>query len=298
MIRDPAPALTAPALTPMTPQHVDAAVQLSRAAGWPHRAEDWALLLSLGGGLVATDAGGRVLGTALRADFGAVSVANMILVAAELRGRGLGRQLFETLLSRAPDARWRLVATNDGLPLYRSLGFVETGLVRQYQGVVPDGYDPASDAEWVTPDAALRTQIIGMDQDAGGAARAAFFAAIDAQARIAVLRGADGLQGFGVLRPFGQGHVLAPLIARDATTATQILRRVAGSMAGRFLRIDTLSPPGGACPLAAPVAEAGLGLAGTGIDMIRPPISGGPPAHRPDPPRIYHRFALAAQALG
>lgn len=289
-------------LTAMTPQHIDAARRLSQAAGWLHRREDWALLLSLGEGLVVTDDAGddgaRVLGTAIRADFGPVSVANMVLVDAELRGRGMGRQLFEALLSRAPDATWRLVATNDGLPLYRSLGFVETGFVRQYQGVVPDGYNPPSDAEWVTPDAALRAQIIAMDQDAGSATRAAFFAAIEAQARIAVLRGVDGLQGFGVLRPFGHGHVLAPLIARDASAAAQILRFVAGSMAGRFLRIDTLSPPGGACPLATPVMDAGLGLVGTGIDMIRPPSSGGPPAHRPDPHRKYHRFGLAAQALG
>lgn len=46
------------------PQHLDAAVELSRQAGWPHRREDWALVLSLSKGFVAIE-NGRVVGTAM-----------------------------------------------------------------------------------------------------------------------------------------------------------------------------------------------------------------------------------------
>ncbi len=42
------------------PQHLDAAVELSRQAGWPHRREDWALVLSLSKGFVAIE-NGRVV---------------------------------------------------------------------------------------------------------------------------------------------------------------------------------------------------------------------------------------------
>ena len=42
--------------------HLDGAVLLSREAGWPHRREDWAMLLTLGQGFVALQ-GDTVVGT-------------------------------------------------------------------------------------------------------------------------------------------------------------------------------------------------------------------------------------------
>ena len=61
---------------PFAPDHLPGALHLSRAAGWPHRAEDWALVLSLSQGLVALE-GQRVVATALVTPFGAVGMVNM-----------------------------------------------------------------------------------------------------------------------------------------------------------------------------------------------------------------------------
>ena len=115
------------------PDHMDAALRLSRAAGWPHRATDWALVAGLSRGIVALEAG-EVVATALATPFGPVAMANMIIVDERLRGRGLGRQVMEHALALAEPQEWRLVATQSGLPLYRKLGFVECGLVHQHQG--------------------------------------------------------------------------------------------------------------------------------------------------------------------
>ena len=41
---------------PFGAEHLDAALRLSRAAGWPHRREDWALIAGLSKGVVALDA--------------------------------------------------------------------------------------------------------------------------------------------------------------------------------------------------------------------------------------------------
>lgn len=46
---------------------------------------------------------------------------------AEHRGRGLGRALLSTAIAAHPDRPFTLVATDAGLPLYESMGFVPVG---------------------------------------------------------------------------------------------------------------------------------------------------------------------------
>ncbi len=51
-------------LSAFEPAHLAGALGLSRAAAWPHRLEDWAMLLSISKGVVVLD-GETVLATAL-----------------------------------------------------------------------------------------------------------------------------------------------------------------------------------------------------------------------------------------
>jgi hypothetical protein len=74
-------------LEALTPAHLDGAVALSRAEGWPHRPEDWALILGLGRGIAALD-GDRVIGTAMATPYGPAGTVGMIVVARDWRGRG------------------------------------------------------------------------------------------------------------------------------------------------------------------------------------------------------------------
>ena len=291
--------LSGPALRPMTAADLPAALRLSREAGWPHRLEDWALVLQTGEGFVATGPGGEVQGTAMRSHFGAVSMANMIIVGESLRGRGIGRRLLEAVLALAPEDEWRLVATPEGLPLYQSLGFTPTGIVRQYQGQLPGNpVPPPGDTEirWAdTSDYPVLTRLSALDEEATGARRHPFYAALPEDARIAILpetggQDPDGIAAFAVLRPFGKGLALAPLIARDAPAAARLLRQVAHQTEGRFLRLDTVSAPGADCPLAEALAATGLPEVNRGTEMRR--------SARPPQTRNFHRFALAAQALG
>ncbi|MBJ2152856.1 GNAT family N-acetyltransferase [Paracoccus sp. IB05] len=286
-----------PILRPLTRDHLAGALLLSRQAGWPHRAGDWSLLHQISQGFVVTGAGGEVLGTAMRTPFGPVSMANMIIVDQALRGRGMGRRLLQALLDLAPKDEWRLIATPEGFPLYQSLGFTETGTIRQYQGTLtttdtfPD-VPGAPAARW--SDAPDLAQLARLDQLAQGADRHIFFQAIPDKARVAIVEDAGGLAAFGILRPFGRGWALAPLIARDSAAATAILALAAFESTGRFLRIDTISAPGVDCPLAGPLARIGLPEVGRGTAMTRP----GPGKTPITPIGTYQRFALAAQALG
>jgi predicted N-acetyltransferase YhbS len=262
---------------PFGPQHLPGAHRLSREAGWPHRPDDWALVAALSRGIAVTEAD-TVVATALVTPLGPVAMANMIIVDAGMRGRGLGRQVMERAMALLAPQAWRLVATQSGLPLYEKLGFQACGQILQHQGQVADLAAPVG-VRWA--EAADLAALETMDHRATGAERGALIAALAAQGRIAMIPG----QGYGVVRDFGRGQLLGPVIARDAGVAQDLLTFLLAGKAGRFMRIDTTESAG----LVPWLDRIGLVHVDTGIEMQR-----GAPAAAQE----YNRFALAAQALG
>jgi hypothetical protein len=206
----------------------------------------------------------------------------MIIVARDWRGRGLARAMLERLMEGDP-RQWRLIATADGLPLYRKLGFVETHRIVQQQGPVAAIAAPEGVA-WAEPDDT--NAIAALDRAATGMDRAGLVAALAGAGRLAVIRDAGGLAGYAALRPFGRGEVAGPVVARDAADARRLLAFLFAGRPGALLRVDTPEASG----LVDWLAAQGLAPVGGGIAMVR----GGAPAAAPE----FQSFALAAQALG
>jgi len=262
--------------------HFDDALHLSQAAGWPHRREDWHLLSRLGRGVVAL-ADGRVVGTALATPFGAVAMANMIIVDAAMRGRGLGRRLMTQAMASVEVPEWRLTATDDGLPLYQKLGFVATGRVLQHQGTAfpqtqPDG------VEWA--DAVDLEAIATLDRQATGAERGALIVRLMIEGQLAVIRRGGDPVGYASLRRFGRGDLIGPVVAETPEMAQRLISFLISQSHSSFLRVDTTEAAG----LAPWLTAQGLAPVGGGISMRR----GGSPL----PAAPVQCFALAAQALG
>lgn len=264
-------------LEPFGPAHIPEAVALSAEAGWPHRAEDWALTLGVSTG-VAAMSGARLVGTALCSGFGGVAALNMIIVAGALRGRGLGRRLMEATIALAEGRELRLTATAEGMPLYEKLGFAPVGRILQHQGPARAG----------APEKPVRTggeediaAFAAADLAASGMARAALLARIAAAGEVLTTEG-----GFAMLRPFGRGHVVGPVVARDAAAARALIAEAARRRAGGFLRVDLPETAG----LSDFAETLGLAHAGGGVAMVRDA--------RAAAPRDFTTFALAAQALG
>ncbi|KQT61748.1 MULTISPECIES: GNAT family N-acetyltransferase [unclassified Aureimonas] len=267
--------------------HLDAAVDLSRAEGWPHRREDWALVLSLSRGTVALE-GGRVVGTALATPFGeAGATVNMVIVDKSMRGRGLGRRLMAFAIEAAGGRSCRLVATEDGRPLYEKLGFAATGEIRQHQGPVSAPARPALSADIDFADETVAAELAALDAQATGLDRSALFARLAREGRFAVLREAGRIEGFAVLRPFGRGEVAGPVVARTADEAKALLGFLFADRAGAFLRVDVAVGRG----LGPFLVEHGLLPVGGGIAMQRGGVA-------VEPSRPVQTFALASQALG
>ena len=265
-----------------TAAHLDGALRLSREAVWPHRREDWHLLLRLGRGVVALSRG-AVVGTALATRFGAVAMANMIIVDARMRGRGLGRQLLTRAMDWVDVPEWRLTATKDGLPLFEKLGFIATDRVLQHQGL-PVAQVLSGGVDWAG--AADRPAIQALDRQATGANRAALITLLMHEDRIAVVREGAGVVGYACLRRFGRGQLVGPVVAETVETAHLLLGFLFAKAPRGFMRVDTTESAG----LAPWLTAQGLRPVGGGISMQR-----GGTTTLANPVR---RFALAAQALG
>lgn len=266
-------------LASMTEAHLNAAHALSKAAGWPHRREDWANALALSQGVVAL-CGGAVVGTGMCTRFDGRARLSLIIVAAQMRGRGLGRRIVTELIACGGELPMSLTATQDGYPLYRKLGFETATGVAQYQGILRTP-GPAPQHPDIRPVAAGEMgAIFDMDRRATGTGRAALLKALAARGQF---WRADA--GYICRVPFGRGLVLGPLVAADLATAQALLATAAAGCAGAFLRVDT-NPALGMVPM---LTAHGLRKVDEGRVMHRgaAPLTQGMTA-----------FALASQAYG
>jgi GNAT superfamily N-acetyltransferase len=270
-------------LAPFAPHHLEGALALSRQAGWPHRLEDWKLVLSLSIGRVAL-ADGRVVGTAFLTPYGdACATVNLVIVDQAMRGRGLGRRLMDFALRSTEGRECRLIATEDGLPLYEKLGFRRVHAISQHQGI-PERISAPEGVEWALPEDI--TAVVALDRAAFGADRSALFAALAREGRFAVVRSEGAVAGFAALRPFGRGEVIGPVVAETQEQARTLIAFLIAARPSRFLRVDTPETSG----LSPWLTELGLGSVGGGIAMRR-----GATASQASRVRT---FALASQALG
>lgn len=263
------------------------AVALSQAVGWPHRVEDWAFALALGDGIALMHEG-RVAGTAMAWPFGPRwGTLGMVIVDAALQGRGHGRQLMEAATRALGDRGIVLHATQSGEPLYRRFGFVADGLVMQHQGAAFSvGLVPPRQGERLRPAGrADRAVIAALDAAATGMDRSAALATLLEDAEPIVLDRDGVATGFAMLRRFGRGKVIGPVIAPDAEGARLLIAHWLGQRQGEFLRIDVPEDSG----LSPWLAEAGL----PAVDPVLRMVRGTPPA-----PAAVRAFGLISQAFG
>ena len=254
-------------LEAMETEHLDGAVLLSREAGWPHRREDWELVLSVSEGIVALH-DGRVVATTMMTPFGSDAAAiNMVIVDTAMRGRGLGRKLMDAALDKAGARNCRLVATKEGLPLYEKLGFVAVGEIVQHQGKALKVATPTN-ASWARDDDYKR--ICSLDRAACALDRSRLMRVLRRVAQFAVIREHGDVVAFAGVRAFGRGLVIGPVVASSSQQAKDLIQFMLAHHEGDFVRLDTELFTG----LGPWLVERGLAHVGGGIPMRRGPQGG------------------------
>lgn len=260
---------------------------LAQQMSWPHRPEDCAQLLALGDGVVAVDATGLTVGVGLRWSFGRdVGTIGLVLVAPDRQGRGIGRALMNALIADSGSRALMLNATAEGLPLYEKLGFVSAGLVRQHQGrlsVLP----PAPEVPLRRAVPADHAALCALDAAVFGADRSAVIRSLLAGGDAWLLDRAGQPAGFAILRAFGRGMIVGPVVAASEDEAIALVAAAAKAAPSGVLRADVL---GSAERLAAWLTAAGL----PAIDTVTVMLRGSWPATRTG----LQRFGLALQAWG
>jgi predicted GNAT family N-acyltransferase len=258
----------------MTAADLAAAYALSREQQWPHREEDWAGFLTLGQGLVA-ESEREILGTTMSWLYGAdYATLGMVIVANAAQGMGIGRQMMRAAINQLGDRTILLNATDEGLNLYKSMGFVATGSVYQHQGaafsvpmagLVPNERVAPMKSGEVPDIARLDERATGLDRS-----RVVEYLCDTAQG---VVLNRDGEQaGFALFRRFGRGYSIGPTVAPDIGGAKALITHWLGSNVGMFCRLDVPEGSG----LSGWLDELGLPCVGRVTRMCRgtQPVAG------------------------
>lgn len=278
-------------LRPMTASDLEAAHALSAELRWPHRPADWEQMFAHAEGFVA-ERDGQVVATAQRWRWGPRhATIGLVIVTPACQGRRVGHRLMSALLDGLQDHTVLLHATAEGRGLYERLGFVRTGELRQHQGVAQPTPLIALPAGWRLRPAGQNeaTTLRRLDAEARGMPRDALIDELLAAADACVVLDHDGEQrGFAILRRFGRGHAIGPVVAPDAESAKALIAHLAGMNAGRFTRIDIDWESG----LAEWLESIGLLRVDAPTTMVRGEPLRVPPEGEP------RLFAIVTQAVG
>ena len=274
---------------PLTAGDLPAAHELSVAVKWPHRREDWEFALNLGTGVGAEDHG-TLLGTALHWKFGADHASlGMVIVAPEQQGRGIGRDLMTRTMVALGERTTFLNATPAGQPLYEKFGFKAIGSIHQHQGT-GGAHPPAvqlAPGERIRPLGARDPgRLSALLNRAAGYDRTQVLGALLNVAEGVVLDRDGEPVGFALMRRFGRGHVIGPLVAPHIEGAQALISHLVGSNEGKFVRIDVDGNSGLSDWL------DGLGL--QQVDAVVTMVRGA----APQPESDVRVFAITNQALG
>jgi GNAT superfamily N-acetyltransferase len=272
----------------MTAADVTAAHALSVQLKWPHRLEDWAMLQRIGTGFVVEDEG-RLIGTAFTLPQGHYATIGLVIVSDEYQGQGIGRKLMELALEASAPRTAVLNATLAGVPLYASQGFIEFGHIQQHQGLVQASTSSALPAgELCRPlNEADRARQLELANAGSGLDRETVLKDLFEVVEHSVGIERDGqLRAFAILRPFGRGRCIGPVIAETPEQAKHLIGVLLAQVPGEFVRIDVPADS----DLAAWLEQAGLKQVEKVAQMARG-----------TPPRAVggvRQFALVTQAIG
>jgi len=224
--------------------------ELSVSVVWPHRPEDWELVIRHGHGIVARDEIERLVGSAMWFPLGETHAAvGMVITSPRLQEHGTGRWLMGLMMDQIGERGMVLNATRPAYRLYISLGFMPLAPVFQHNGEVtatPDSADlpglQGAQVRPMTPED--RAAILARDHEAFALDRAGVMGEVIDLSHGMVLDRGGAVQGFALCRRFGRGHVIGPVVARTEAEVLHLIAPIVAGHRGQFLRMDTRAPDG------------------------------------------------------
>ena len=197
---------------PLTTGHIPDAFALSSIADWNQPREDWRMLLGMPGACFGIEIEGKLVATATLICYGrALGLVGMVLTHPDYRRRGFARALVSHVMEHARTAgvnTLKLDATNEGLPLYESLGFRAEQQVERWKRASFD-HTPAD----TTGPAAFPWKL-----DACGYDRRHLLERLSG-----IGEGTANAEAFALSRPGRLNRYLGPCVALNQTAARDVI---------------------------------------------------------------------------
>ena len=274
---------------------IPSAHALSMALGWPYRPEDWQFSAETSIGFVAEDMDG-VIGTAMCWKFGADRASlGHVIVSSGYQGQGIGRKLMGAILEELGSRITFLHATLAGRPLYEKLGFSACGSLDQHNGTVGKA-EPIALLEGERLRAGTPADfpsLLELAARASGLERDALLTALFERGESVVLERNSEIVGFSVLRRFGRGYVIGPVVAlrsRDDARARALIGYWLTERENEFIRIDV--------PTGTNLTDWLIGQGLKRVDTCSKMVRNAPAAaHGGAPDPVYRLYGLISQAM-
>jgi GNAT superfamily N-acetyltransferase len=233
-------------------------LRLKTQAGWNTTEADWRRARDLqADGCFVAELDGVAVGTVTNCIFGPVAWVALVLVDAEVRGRGVGTALMQhslAYLEKQGVRSVRLDATPLGRPVYEKLGFVAQFELARYQGTMPAGertvaVDTASPEEY--------PELVRLDRAVTHTDRGKLLTRLFAEqpASTRLVRRDGVVHGFRGVREGAHALQIGPCLATTAEAGQLLLADARHAHPGRYVFLDI---PTQHRPAAAVAAEMGL----------------------------------------
>jgi len=214
------------AVRTMKPGDIPSAMELSTAANWNQTPEDWHRVMQLSAeGCRCIEDAGRIVATTSLLSYGAqLAWIGMVLTRPEYRRQGLARRLMEDAIAMAECGGIRalkLDATDEGRPLYESLGFVVEEPVERWGrngDKLSAAKKKANAGKGSLGNAQISDDLFSQDAEAFGVERRELLEALSALGRCIVTE-----KGYALSRPGRVTQYLGPCVANSEIDVRQLI---------------------------------------------------------------------------
>jgi GNAT superfamily N-acetyltransferase len=229
MVEEQGGRLVSTSMRTLTPSDVPSAIELSTAANWNQTPEDWLRVAHLSAkGCKCIEDAGRIVATTTLLPYGThLAWIGMVLTRPEYRRQGLARRLMEdAILSAERDGirTLKLDATDEGRPLYESLGFVVEKIVERWgirENIATRGKNTDTEGRASTNcsgDANLPNDLIALDTAAFGVSRRGLLELLSKVGRCSMTP-----HGYVLSRPGITARYLGPCVADSESEASLLI---------------------------------------------------------------------------
>lgn len=230
----------------LTVTDIPGLIALSDSVGWDYDEPEIHTILSIGTVFGHKDASGTLLSSAAIIPYDdKLASIGMVIVHPSSQGKGYGRQLMKACMaSVSTDTTIMLIATPEGEPMYKSLGFQTVDRIRKF---IAERFEPEAplqnkaneELNIVSMEWDDFSSVVELDKAALGSRRSRFLETRMKQASTClVAKNRSGKvigYGFAVQGPVNL--IAGPIVAENAVMAEHILYKLTQHHTGR-VRID------------------------------------------------------------